>query len=147
MMMVRERIEALRERMRREGMDAYMVPTADFHGSEYVGAYFKCREYLSGFTGSAGTLVVTETEAGLWVDGRYFVQAEAQLAGSPIRLYRMGMENVPSIREFLLDRLPEGGVLGFDGRTVSAGEARGFEEGLSGKHIPAGQPFSQSDRS
>ena len=134
-MMVRERIEALRERMRREGMDAYMVPTADFHGSEYVGAHFKCREYLSGFTGSAGTLVVTGTEAGLWVDGRYFVQAEAQLAGSPVRLYRMGMENVPSIREFLLDRLPEGGVLGFDGRTVSAGEAQGLEEGLSEKRI------------
>lgn len=77
--MIAERINALREEMRKAGIDACLVPTNDFHGSEYVGDYFKCRRYLSGFTGSAGTLVVTADMAGLWTDGRYFLQAEEQL--------------------------------------------------------------------
>ena len=87
---IQERIAALRKVMEREGVDYYMVPTADFHNSEYVDQYFKMREYLSGFTGSNGTLVVSAGEAGLWTDGRYFIQAEQQLAGSGIDLYRSG---------------------------------------------------------
>ena len=74
-----ERIQSLREKMKEYRMDAYLVPTADFHESEYVGEYFKCRKYLTGFTGSAGTAVITMNEACLWVDGRYFVQAAAEL--------------------------------------------------------------------
>lgn len=74
--------------MRETGVDACLIPTSDFHGSEYVGDYFKCREYISGFTGSAGTLVVTLDEAGLWTDGRYFLQAAKQLEGSGIMLRR-----------------------------------------------------------
>ena len=81
-MTVTERIAALRGKMKEHGIDAWLVPTDDFHSSEYVGDYFKCRQYLSGFTGSAGTLVVMKDTAGLWTDGRYFLQAEAQLAGS-----------------------------------------------------------------
>ena len=73
--------------MRETGVDACLIPTSDFHGSEYVGDYFKCREYISGFTGSAGTLVVTLDEAGLWTDGRYFLQAAKQLEGSGIMSY------------------------------------------------------------
>ena len=76
------RIEALRALMREEGIDAYLAPTSDFHGSEYVGEYFKCRQFLTGFSGTAGTAVITMDEAGLWTDGRYFVQAEKELAGS-----------------------------------------------------------------
>mgnify|MGYP000538580448 CR=1 FL=1 len=78
-MTVKERIAALRARMKETGIDAYLIPTDDFHGSEYVGEYFKCRKYLTGFTGSAGTAVITMNEACLWVDGRYFVQAAAEL--------------------------------------------------------------------
>lgn len=113
------RIEDLRELMRERGIDAYLVPTADFHESEYVGEYFKCRHFITGFTGSAGTAVVTETEAGLWTDGRYFVQAEKELAGSGVTLFRMGESGVPTVEEFLKDRLPCAGKLGFDGRVLS----------------------------
>ena len=78
---VSTRIAALRKRMAERGMDAYLIPTADFHGSEYVDGYFKAREYMTGFTGSAGTAVITMDEAGVWTDGRYFVQAGKELAG------------------------------------------------------------------
>lgn len=117
--MIQERLAALRGEMKKREIDIYVVPTADFHESEYVGDYFKARKFITGFTGSAGTAVVTMTEAGLWTDGRYFVQAEAQLAGSTVTLYRMGEEGVPKVDEFLADRLPEGGRLGFDGRVVN----------------------------
>ena len=76
--------------MKKEKIDAYMIVTDDFHGSEYVGDHFKARAYISGFTGSAGTLVVTQDMAGLWTDGRYFLQAGEQLAGSGIDLFKMG---------------------------------------------------------
>ena len=85
-----EKLRLLRRRMQEQGMDAYVVVTDDFHGSEYVGDYFKAREYLSGFTGSAGTLVVLPDSAALWTDGRYFLQAADQLAGSTIDLMRAG---------------------------------------------------------
>ena len=106
--------------MERHGIDIYYIPTNDFHGSEYVDDYFKCREYLSGFTGSAGTLVVLRHEAGLWTDGRYFLQAEAQLQGSGITLYRMREEGVPTVTDFISQKLSEGQCLGFDGRVVNA---------------------------
>ncbi|MBQ9767954.1 MAG: aminopeptidase P family protein [Lachnospiraceae bacterium] len=114
-----ERIEALRRFMKQNNLTVYYVPTADFHGSEYIDDYFKLRAYLSGFTGSAGTLFVTETEAGLFTDGRYFIQAEQELLGTGITLYRSGMENVPTPEEKLKELLANGGVLGFDGRLLS----------------------------
>lgn len=122
-----ERLSALREEMKRNGVDCYIVPTADFHGSEYVGAHFKAREYVTGFTGSAGTAVIRQEEAGLWTDGRYFIQAEAELTGSGIALYRMEEEGVPTVKEFLEDRLKAGECLGFDGRTVSAKDGEAYE--------------------
>ena len=118
--MIKERLAALRAEMRKRGVDIYIVPTADFHESEYVGDYFKARRYITGFTGSAGTAVITESEAGLWTDGRYFVQAEKQLAGSGVTLYRMGQEGVPTVDDFLEEKLGEGGCIGFDGRVVNA---------------------------
>ncbi|SKB64375.1 Xaa-Pro aminopeptidase [Lachnospiraceae bacterium] len=117
---IEKRLSKLREAMRREGVSAYYINTADFHDSEYVNDYFKVREYFSGFTGSNGDLVVMQGEAGLWTDGRYFVQAEQELQGSGITLYRMGEEGVPTVREFLAEKLGRGSVLGFDGRTVKA---------------------------
>lgn len=118
-MTTQEKLDALRAQMRLYHIHAYIVPTDDYHASEYVGEYFKVREYLSGFTGSAGTLVVLEHEAALWTDGRYFLQAEEQLAGSGITLMKSGEPGVPKIEEYLEQKLPRGAVIGFDGRTVS----------------------------
>ena len=134
-MVITERLAQLRRSMAQRGMDGYVVVTDDFHGSEYVGDYFKARAYLSGFTGSAGTLVVLPDRAALWTDGRYFLQAADQLAGSGIELMRMGQPNVPTIPAFLAEQLPEGGTLGFDGRTVSSSFARTMEKALAAKHV------------
>lgn len=133
--MIKERIEQLRALMKTYQIDAYYVPTADFHESEYVGDYFKCREYLTGFSGSAGMAVITSEAAGLWTDGRYFVQAEQQLEGSGVTLYRMGQPETPSISRFLQDHIPSGGTLGFDGRVVNAETARHFRECLKEKQV------------
>ncbi|MCI6730855.1 MAG: aminopeptidase P family protein [Lachnospiraceae bacterium] len=133
--MSRKTIENLRYYMNEAGVDAWMVNSADYHDSEYPGDYFKLRSYLSGFTGSAGTLVVTAEEAGLWTDGRYFVQAEKQLRGSGITLYRSGEKGVPTINEFLAEKLPENGCLGFDGKTVSQEAYMDLQKCLEKKHI------------
>lgn len=119
-MTIPERLAALRERMAAHHIDIYYIPTDDYHCSEYVGDYFKCRRWISGFTGSAGVVVVTATAAGLWTDGRYFLQAAEQLEGSTIQLYRMGETGVPTVTEYLVQTLRDGQCLGFDGRTVTA---------------------------
>ena len=135
MTVITERLARLRREMAQRGMDGYVVVTDDFHGSEYVGDFFKARAYLSGFTGSAGTLVVLPDRAALWTDGRYFLQAAEQLTGSTIELMRMGQPGAPAIGAFLAQHLPEGGVLGFDGRTVSSSFAGTLEKALEAKHI------------
>ncbi len=132
-MTVKERITALRERMKEKKIDAYLVPTDDFHASEYVGEYFKCRKYITGFTGSAGTAVIMQDMAGLWTDGRYFIQAAAQLEGTGVDLFKMGEPGVPTIHQFLEEKLGEGMCLGFDGRTISAKEAAELSESLGKK--------------
>ena len=110
-MNIRERLTALRALMAEKGFDIYMVPTDDCHQSEYVGEHFKARAFITGFTGSAGTAVITPTEAGLWTDGRYFIQAEKQLEESGVRLFKMGNPGVPSVEEFITEALPENGTL------------------------------------
>ena len=122
-MTIAERMTRFRALMAEHGMDAYLVPTADFHASEFVGAHFQALAYLSGFVGSAGTLVITQEEAGLWTDGRYFLKAEQALAGTGIDLYRMGVEGTPEIPAFLDRVLPANGVVGADGRTITASHA------------------------
>lgn len=117
---MKEELLALRREMEKRGIDAYLVPTTDFHGSEYVNDYFKCRKYVSGFTGSAGTLLVTGDFAGLWTDGRYFLQAEKQLQGSGISLMRINQPGVLSIREYLTENLEPESTIAFDGRVVDA---------------------------
>ena len=115
-----ERISRLREKMQEAEIDMYLVPTADFHQSEYVGDYFKVRKWLSGFSGSAGTLVVTMDSAYLWTDGRYFIQAVKELEGTGVTLMKMREEGVPTIDEFLEENLKENSCLACDGRTISA---------------------------
>lgn len=132
---VKERLKTLRELMKEKNIDAYLVPTDDFHGSEYVGDYFKCRKYITGFTGSAGTAVIMKDMAGLWTDGRYFIQAADQLKGSSIELFKMGEPGVPTIHEFLKNNLKNDMCLGFDGRTVSESEAEELKNLLKGKNI------------
>ena len=118
--MINKRIQMLRQKMAERGITIYVVPTSDFHESEYVGDYFKARKFITGFTGSAGTAVITMDQAGLWTDGRYFIQAAAQLANSEVKLFKMGEENVPTVIEFIRDHLVQGGGLGFDGRVINA---------------------------
>ena len=127
-MTVKERIAKLRELMKENGIDIYVVPTSDFHQSEYVGEHFKARKFITGFTGSAGTAVITLDEARLWTDGRYFTQAAKQLEGSGVELMRMAEPGVPTINEYLKSTLVEGNCLGFDGRVVAMGEGQGYEE-------------------
>lgn len=132
---VKQRVEELKKALKQEGIDFYIVPTADFHNSEYVNSYFKVREFLSGFTGSNGTLVISEKEAGLWTDGRYFVQAERELAGSGIILYRMAEEGVPTIQEYLEKNVSEGQTIGFDGRVIDASFGKELEKIFEGRNV------------
>ena len=112
-MTVKERITALRARMKETGIDAYLIPTDDFHGSEYVGEYFKCRKYITGFTGSAGTALILQDIAGLWTDGRYFIQAADQLEGTGITfILKWGEPEVPTVHEFLKKKSDTGNVSG-----------------------------------
>lgn len=134
-MTIKQKLNALRILMKEKKIDAYLVPTDDFHGSEYVGDYFKCRKYITGFTGSAGTAIITQDMAGLWTDGRYFIQAADQLRDTTIELFKSGEPGVPTVHQFLNDKLQEGMCLGFDGRTVSAREAEELQELLQEKHI------------
>lgn len=125
---VLQKLKELRSVMKKRNIDMYIIPTEDFHSSEYVGDYFKCREYVSGFTGSAGILVMMQNEAGLWTDGRYYLQAEQQLAGTEIDLYKAGMDNVPRIPEYVKKHLKPGMNLGFDGRCLSAFEGYNYKK-------------------
>lgn len=118
--MIPARISLLREEMKKRNISIYIVPTSDFHESEYVGEYFKARKYITGFTGSAGIAVITLEEAGLWTDGRYFVQAAEQLNGSTVTLRKMGEAGVPTVDQYIEDTLKTGDILAFDGRVVNS---------------------------
>ena len=126
--MIKERLMKLREEMNKEGMQAYIIPTSDFHETEYVSEYFAARKYMSGFTGSAGVLVVLLDKAGLWTDGRYFIQAANQLAGSGIDLMKQGQEDTPSIEEYIVSNLTQGSVVGSDGRVMNVNDANKYKQ-------------------
>lgn len=120
--------------MIQNGIDAYLIPSADFHQSEYVGDYFKSRAFISGFTGSAGFALMTCEQACLWTDGRYFIQAEQELEGTGVDLFRMGNDGVPTLTEYITNTLPKGATLGFDGRVISAVEGLNYETLLHEKN-------------
>ena len=125
---VAERLKNLRASMKAAGADWYFMSSDDYHCSEYVADYFKVREHFTGFTGENAFLLVSETEAKMWTDGRFFIQAERELAGSGIALMRMGEEGVPTVTEFLKKNMKTGEKLFFDGKSVSAGYGRKFEK-------------------
>lgn len=130
-----KKLDALRQEMKKENIQAYIVPTSDDHDTEYVCSHFMSRSYLSGFTGSAGTLVVGLDQAALWTDGRYFIQAKDQLAGSGIDLMKMGVEGTPSISAYIVDHLSSGSVVGFDGRLFSEAMVEIYEEAFDKKDL------------
>ncbi|MBO6196486.1 MAG: aminopeptidase P family protein [Butyrivibrio sp.] len=132
---IKDRLLRLREKMAEEGIDYYMMPTSDFHNSEYSADFFKVREYFCGFDGSNGTLVVSADEAGMWTDVRYFIQAENQMKGTGVVLFKMLEPGVPTITEYLLNNMKEGQVLGFDGRVVSTSIGESLEKKLSEKKV------------
>lgn len=144
--MINDRLKALRQEMKKFGMSAYIIPSSDPHLSEEVSEHWRGREFLSGFTGSAGTLVVTETESGLWTDGRYFIQAEAELAPSEITLFKMGEPDVPTFVEYLLLNLLEGQCVGYDGHVLSAFQIKKMRESLSAKEIRLCGDYDLVDR-
>ncbi|MFB7142540.1 aminopeptidase P family protein [Gottfriedia sp. NPDC056225] len=134
-MNIRDRVEKLRQLMKENQVDAYIIPSFDAHQSEYVAEHWKCRQWISGFTGSAGTVVITLEDAGLWTDGRYYIQAEKQLENSGIRLFRMMDPEVPFYTEWLADILKEGSIVGFDGNVFSINMVKKMEKDLKAKRI------------
>ena len=117
-MEINKRIEEARKSMKKHKVDAYIVTSSDYHQSEYIGDYFKGREYLSGFTGSAGILVIFNDEACLWTDGRYHIQAENQLKGSEIKLFKQGNTGVPTYKEYIVSKLAENSKIGIDAKIL-----------------------------
>lgn len=134
-MIITERIQRLREIMKKEKIDYYVIPSGDFHQSEYVADYFKSREYITGFTGSAGTALIGIEKAILWTDGRYFIQAEKQLKDSGVELYKMRIPGWPTLEEWLMENMKEEETLGFDGRVISVNEYKEFKKIQDKKNI------------
>ena len=128
-----EKIALLRAAMKAAGANACLIPSSDPHISEYLPAHWSARRYFSGFTGSVGNLVVTETASALWVDGRYFVQAAHQLEGSEIVLQKMGVAGVPTLMEYLTDALGEGQVLAVDGMVTATSTMKELQKALAKK--------------
>ena len=118
-MNINQRIEKLRELMKDRKIDAYIIPTSDPHQSEYLADYYKTREFISGFTGSAGTALVTMDDAKLWTDSRYFIQAGKELKASEFELMKMGVEGVPDLIDYLDQNISEFGKIAFDGKSYS----------------------------
>ena len=117
-----EKLSALRKLMKQDQIDAWLVPSADPHQSEFVADCWRARAWVSGFTGSAGTLVVMQAKAGLWTDPRYHIRAAEELRGSGIDLYKFGLPGVPSYKEWLQQELWQGACIGFDGSVLSVKE-------------------------
>ena len=129
-MTIVERISVLRKKMAEYGLDAYYIPTSDPHQSEYLAEHDKTRVFISGFTGSAGAVLVTQAAAFLWTDGRYFLQAEKELQGSGIGLQKIGEPGVPTLFEYLAEALPQGSKIGMDGKVVSVNAFEQFNQAL-----------------
>ncbi len=134
-MTIIEKLNALRTLMKERNLDVYMIPTSDFHETEYVGEHFKARAYMSGFTGSQGTLIVTLDDAALWTDGRYFIQAADQLKDTTITLMKQGEEGVPTIAQYIYDHVTMRGGVGFDGRVMNTKMVKAIMSKLEEKEV------------
>ena len=134
-MTIADKLAGLRRAMAEKNVNTYIILSSDAHQSEYVGNYWKARAYMSGFTGSAGTLVVTTDKAACWVDGRYFLQGAEQLAGTEIEMMKMGEPGVPTYEEWAIEQTPENGTIGIDGRTVGCAQIEALKPRLDRKAI------------
>jgi Xaa-Pro aminopeptidase len=132
---MKKRVQALRGQMKKLGLDAYLVPSTDPHQDEYIPEFWQRRKYISGFRGSAGDVVITRSKAGLWTDSRYFLQAEQELDNKIYRLFKVGMPEVPSIKEWIAEELAEGEVLGVDPQVLSHKSFRVLHSFLKTKGI------------
>lgn len=132
---IKSRIESLRSLMKERSIDAFIIPSSDNHGSEYVSDYFRVRQWISGFTGSAGTVVITEKEAHLWVDGRYFLQGEQQIQGTEYILERMGEPGVKTYTQWICDNVKTGGTVSFNGKVFTVSQLHDLEESFKEKGI------------
>jgi Xaa-Pro aminopeptidase len=134
-MNIKERIEKLRNQMSERGIEAYIVPSSDPHQSEYVAEHYTARTFITGFTGSAGTAIITLNDAILWTDGRYFIQAESELKDTGVSLFKMGEPEVPTVEEFLKGSLSTGAKIGFDGKVISEDYFRTLKKALESKEF------------
>ena len=130
-----ERIAQLRKLMAERGIDAYVIPMADFHQSEYVGEHFKAIRFVTGFSGSYATVAITKDKAGLWTDGRYFTQVLTECEGSGIELMKMFVDDTPGTVEWVAQQVPDGGKVAFDGRVLSMGDGQAYEEAFAGRNV------------
>lgn len=143
---IQARIAAFRREMAAAEIDAAIIYHTDPHQSEYIAPHWQVRRWLSGFTGSAGTLVITPDEALLWTDSRYFLQADRQLEGTGITLMKDGLTSTPSIEEHLISRLPSGSTVGIDGMLLSVQADKALRETLGAHGINVDTTFSPIDR-
>ena len=134
-MTTNEKVAALQRLMEERGIDTYFVPSADAHQSEYVATYWRARAFMSGFTGSAGTFALTRDKAAVWVDGRYFLQGEAQTKDTCVELMKIGEPGVPTWENWILDNTPEGGVVGVDGSQIGYAPAQKLKTKLAEKNL------------
>ncbi len=132
---IQNRLKALRQEMKNRNLDAFIIPSTDPHMSEYVAPHWGAREWLSGFTGSAGTVVVTQKMAGLWTDSRYFIQAEEQLKDTGITLYKEMLPETPSIAQMLCSELQTCGIVGIDGQMFSLAQYESLRQELESAAI------------
>src|SRR6056297_3110249 len=142
---IKKRIKKLRNLMEERGIDAYIIPSSDPHQSEYVADRWKGRAWISGFTGSAGTIVITKDDGGLWTDGRYFIQAENQLKDSGIRLFKMREPKVPTITEYLVDTLNKNQTVGFDGKLFSVNRVNSMKKEFDKNNIGINSDYDLVD--
>lgn len=143
---MKDTLVELRKEMEKEGISAVIIPTSDPHSTEYVCEHYAARKYVSGFTGSAGILVVCKECAGLWTDGRYFLQAADQLKGSGIDLMKMGQEDTPSIEDYILEHLEKKETVGFDGRLITIAQADQYQEAFEEKELTINAEVDLVDR-
>jgi len=143
---INERIAALRAKMKANKLDAYIIPSSDAHQSEYVNAHWKSREWISGFTGSAGLVVITPNHAGLWTDSRYFLQAVTELAGSEVVLHKQGVPHAPEHNAWLRDNLPKNGTIGLDGKLFSIGQVQRMRRVVNSQQIKVVTEYDLIDK-
>jgi len=144
-MTIKKKISELRDQLRKANLDAYIIPGTDPHSGEYIPDHWQARKWISGFTGSAGTFVITEKIAGLWTDSRYFIQAEKELKNTGIDLIKMKIPHFPCYMDWIGEKLPEGSIVGLDKKVYSVSNYSRLESILAKKNISIGHGIDLID--